>query len=191
MASLCHYIVRGARAVVHAIEDLLDDIADDTLVQRGLEADLGLPQGALDRKKVKPPPITGVEEYVKAVDADAEKLAVAIDSIKAYAKFWTDVFDAAETEDPSIVASEALYRMFEWATVDLMKFEHPNFYAWMRLLRIFTYDVRTAFEETLRARVGGGHLHARTSGRRSGRATSTSGSTRRPTSCSPTRPTRT
>ena len=25
-------------------------IADDTLVQRGLEADLGLPQGALDRK---------------------------------------------------------------------------------------------------------------------------------------------
>ena len=58
------------------------------------------------------------------------------------------MFDAAETEDPSIVASEALYRLFEWATVDLMKFEHPNFYAWMRLLRIIGYDVRTAFEET-------------------------------------------
>jgi hypothetical protein len=145
---LCHLIVRGARAVINAIEDLLDEIADDTLVQRGLEADLGLPQGSLDRNGAKPPPLTGVDEYIKAVDADAEKLAVAIESIKAYAKFWTDVFEAAEAEDPDVVASEALYRMFEWATVDLMKFEHPRFYAWMRLLRIFSFDVRTSFEET-------------------------------------------
>src|SRR5262245_3744300 len=112
MAHLCHYLVRAARAVANAIEDTLDEIADDTLVQRGLEADLGLPPGSLDRKKVKPPPLTGVDEYIKAVDADAEKLAVALESIKAYAKFWTDVFDAAKTEDPEIVASEALYRMF-------------------------------------------------------------------------------
>src|SRR4029079_14988054 len=149
MAHLCHYIVRAALAVVHAIEDLLDDIADDTLVQRGLEADLGLPEGSLDRKKLPPPPSTDpIQQYVTAVDADAEKLAVAIDSIKAYAKFWTDVFDAAETEDPSVVASEALYRLFEYATVDLMKFEHPSAYAVLRLLRVFTYDVRTAVTET-------------------------------------------
>ena len=56
MASCCHYLLRAARAVVHVIEDLVEAItdevnaiADDTLVQRGLEADLGLPPGALDR----------------------------------------------------------------------------------------------------------------------------------------------
>ena len=42
---------RRAAPSIDAIEDLLDAIADDTLVQRGLEADLGLPQGALDRVK--------------------------------------------------------------------------------------------------------------------------------------------
>ena len=30
-----------------------------------------------------------------------------------------------------------------------MKFENPNLYAWMRLLKVFTFDVRTSFEETL------------------------------------------
>src|SRR6478735_12674293 len=150
MAHLCHYIVRAALAVVHAIDDLLNDIADDTLVQRGLEADLGLPQGSLDRNRAKPPPLTGVDEYIKAVDADAEKLAVALDAIAAYAKFWANLFETATAEnpDPEIIASEALYRMFEWATTDLMKFEHPRFYAWMRLFRIVSFDVRTSFEET-------------------------------------------
>jgi Family of unknown function (DUF6603) len=86
---------------------------------------------------------------VRLVDPNAEKLAVAIDEIKAYAKFWTDVFSAAEeTEDIEVVASEALYRLFQWVTTDLMKYEHPNAYAWLRLARVVGYDVRTAFEET-------------------------------------------
>jgi hypothetical protein len=42
VAHLCHYLVRAGKAVIDAVEDLLDAIADDTLVQRGLEADLGL-----------------------------------------------------------------------------------------------------------------------------------------------------
>ena len=40
----------------------------------------------------------------------------ALESIKAYAKFWTTVFDAAKTEDSSIVVDELLYRLFEYAT---------------------------------------------------------------------------
>src|SRR5262245_41731818 len=150
MDHLCHYIVRAALFVVHRVENLLDEIADDTLVQRGLEADLGLPEGTLDRKKLKsaPPPTTAIEQYVHDVDADAEKLAVAVDNIKAYAKFWTDVFDAAETEPGSVVASEALYRLFQYATTDLIKFEHPSAYAVLRLLRVIGYDTLTAFDET-------------------------------------------
>jgi hypothetical protein len=153
VASLLNYFVRGARAVVHAIEDLLDDIADDTFVQRGLEADLGLPQGALDRKKVKPPPITrrGVRQ---AVDADAEKLR-SQSTRSRRTRVLTDVFDAAETEDPSIVASEALYRMFEWATVDLMKFEHRTSTRDAAAADL-TYDVRTRGSRRRCARIGRG-----------------------------------
>jgi hypothetical protein len=83
------------RKIVDKIEELIDDIADDTLVQRALEADLGLPAGTLDKGKLKRPVITGIDEYLNAVDPDPEKLKVAFDAIKAYAKFWTTVFDAA------------------------------------------------------------------------------------------------
>ncbi len=93
--------------------------------------------------------MSGIDEYISAVDPDAEKLKVAFDSIKAYAKFWTTVFDAAKTEDPSIVVDELVYRLFEYATVELMKFEHPRGYAWMRLLGVIQYDVRTSLEEAL------------------------------------------
>ena len=138
-----------ARKLIDAIEGLMDAIADDTLVQRGLEADLGLPPGSLDKAKVARPDMSGIDEYISAVDPDAEKLKVAFDSIAAYARFWTTVFDAAKTEDPSIVVDELVYRLFEYATVELLKFEHPRGYAWMRLLGVIQYDVRTALEETL------------------------------------------
>ena len=125
-------------------------------MQRALEADLGLPPGALDRvKQVKRPDLTGIEDYVQAVDADAEKLAVALDTIKAYFKFWTDVFDATQTDDPSIVVDEALYRLFQFTTLDLIKLEHPRFYAWMRLIGIVTVDVRLTLEETFAPEVPG------------------------------------
>jgi hypothetical protein len=152
---LVELLVCLARKLIDKIEGLLDDIADDTLVQRGLEADLGLPEGALDNAKVKRPELTGIDEYINAVDADAEKLKVALESIKTYAKFWTTVFDAAKTEDPSIVADELVYRLFEYATVELMKFEHPSGYAFMRLLGVIQGDLRTTFEETLAPEVPG------------------------------------
>ena len=104
--------VTGVEGVTHCNVgfDVLSD-QEKGVLQRKLGRPGGLPEGSLNRAKLKPPPpLTPIEEYVQAVDADAEKLAVAIDSIKAYAKFWTDVFDAAETEDGSVVASEALYR---------------------------------------------------------------------------------
>ena len=191
MYPLVELLVCIARKLIDAIEGLLDAIADDTLVQRGLEADLGLPEGALDNAKVKRPELTGIDEYINAVDPDAEKLKVALDSIKAYAKFWTTVFDAAKTEDPSIVVDELVYRLFEYATVDLIKFEHPTGYAVMRMLGVFQADVRHDLRGDARARGAGEHLHAASTGRRCRRpsrgATTTSASTRRRTSCSRTR----
>src|SRR5262249_17224762 len=79
------------------------------------------------------------------------------DSIKAYVQFWEDVFDAADSSGGSVAADEALYRLFQWATVELMKFEEPGIYALMRLLGVFTYDVRTAIEETF-APEGAGNI---------------------------------
>ena len=191
MAHLCHYLVRAGSAVINALEDLLDAIADDTLVQRGLEADLGLKQGALDRvkdkDKAKRPPLTGIDDYIDDVDADAEKLAVAIDSIKAYAKFWTTCSTRRRRRTRTIVVEEALYRLFEYATVDLMKFEHPNAYAWMRLLRVFVLRRAHRVRGDVRARGPRRASSAASTGRRRSRATSTSGSTRRPTSSAATR----
>ena len=89
MYPLVELLVCIARKLIDAIEGLLDAISDDTLVQRGLEADLGLPEGALDNAKVKRPELTGIDEYINAVDPDAEKLKVALDSIKAYGA-WLD-----------------------------------------------------------------------------------------------------
>jgi hypothetical protein len=154
VAHLCHYLVRAGRAVIRGIEGLLEDIADDTLVQRGLEADLGLPPGALDRvkdkdkNKDKKPDLTGIEDYIDDVDADAEKLALALEGIAAYAKFWLSVFEAAREEDASILVDEALYRLYQSATVELLKYEQPGLYAFARLVGVIGYDVRTAVEET-------------------------------------------
>ena len=190
MYPLVELLVCIARKLIDAIEGLLDAIADDTLVQRGLEADLGLPEGALDNAKVKRPELTGIDEYINAVDPDAEKLKVALDSIKAYAKFWTTVFDAAKTEDPSIVVDELVYRLFEYATVDLIKFEHPTGYAVMRMLGVFQADVRTTFEETLAPEVPANIFtreYWKAMPPASRGATTTSASTRRRISCSRTR----
>ena len=97
MGTFFRFFVRIAHKIVDKIEELIDDIGDDELVQRGLEADLGLPVGALDKGKLKRPPTTGIDEYLNAVDPDPEKLAAAFEAIKAYAAFWTTVFDAAKT----------------------------------------------------------------------------------------------
>jgi hypothetical protein len=153
VTSIFHFFVRVGRKIVDKIEGLVDSIADDTLVQRGLEADLGLPPGALDRAKAARPDVSGIDEYINAVDADAEKLKAAFDSIKAYANFWTTVFDAASTEDPEIVVDEALYRLFQWATVDLMKFENPGFYAFMRMIGAIRYEGFATAEETFAPQV--------------------------------------
>src|SRR6185436_18565369 len=135
-------------------EELIEDIGDDELVQRGLEADLGLPVGALDKGKLNRPPTTGIDEYINAVDPDPEKLAAAFEAIKTYMKFWTTVFEAAQTEDPSVVASEALYRLFQFAAVEHMKFEHPSFYATMRLIGAVQQNLLVTVEESFAPEVG-------------------------------------
>ena len=56
--------------------------------------------------------------------------------------------DAAKTNDPSIIVDETLYRFFQFMTVDLIKFEHPRLYAWMRLLGAINADARLTLEET-------------------------------------------
>ena len=154
MGTFFRFIVRIAHKVVDKLEELVEDIGDDELVQRGLEADLGLPVGALDRGKLNRPPTTGIDEYINAVDPDPEKLAAAFEAIKAYMKFWTTVFEAAETEDPSVVASEALYRFLQFAAVEHMKFEHPSFYAAMRLVGAVQQDVLVTVEESFAPEVG-------------------------------------
>lgn len=141
-------IVRFARKVFDRIENLVERVSDDPLVQRALEADLGLEPGALDKvNEGKRPELNGIDEYVNDVSASAEKLKLTVEGIRAYVKFWTSIFDAAETEDPTLVADELLYRLFQLATVDLVKYNHPTGYAVMRLLGAIKQDVLVSAEE--------------------------------------------
>jgi hypothetical protein len=145
--SCCRAIVRFARKVFDRIEDLAFRASDDPLVQRALEADLGLPPGALDRAKVgKRPELTGIDEYINDVDANAEKLTLTVDAIKAYVKFWTSLFELADEEDPQF-GEEILYRLFQLTTVELMKFDHPTAYAVMRFLGGIKQDILPTAEE--------------------------------------------
>lgn len=147
--SVIKFFVRIGKKIVHKIENILDDIAEDALVARGLEADLGLPAGTLEKAtKTERPDLSGIDAYLEAIDADEEKRNAAIDSLKAYAKFVTTIFDAAKTEDPSIVVDETLYRFFQVLTVDLVKYDNPRLYAWMRLIGAIKVDAVLTIEET-------------------------------------------
>src|SRR5215217_913776 len=147
--SIIKFFVRIGKKIVHKIEDILDDIAEDALVARGIEADLGLPAGTLEKAtKTERPELSGIDAYLEAIDADEEKRDAAIESLKAYAKFATTIFDAAKTEDPSIVVDETLYRFFQFMTVDLIKYDSPRLYAWMRLIGAINADARLTIEET-------------------------------------------
>ncbi len=145
--SAFNLLVRLVRKIIDEIEKLVKAISDDPLVQRALEADLGLPPGSLDKAKEKRPDASGIEQYVSAVDPDAEKLAVTFEFIKAYFKFWTDVFKAAQAEDSSLVVEVLLYRLVELTTVNLVKFDHPTAYYVMRFIGVITQDVRVSVEE--------------------------------------------
>ena len=149
MANPVRALVRFGRKVFDRIERTVDRVADDPLVQRALESDLGLPPGALDKAKAKRPELTGIDTYVNAADPHAEQLKLAFDGIKAYVKFWTTVFDAAKTEDPAVVVDEALYRLLQTATVDVVRFDYPTAYAVMRLLRVIEQDIRLTAEDLL------------------------------------------
>jgi hypothetical protein len=147
--SVIKFFVRIGKKIVHKIEDILDDIAEDNLVARGLEADLGLPAGTLEQAtKTGRPDLSGIDAYLEAIDADDEKRDVAIESLKAYAKFVKTIFDAAKTNDPSILVDETLYRFFQVVTVDLVKYDSPRVYAWMRLIGAINADARLTLEET-------------------------------------------
>src|SRR4051794_20518158 len=120
--SVIRFFVRIGKRIVNKIENTLDQIAEDGLVARGLEADLGLPAGTLDKAtKVERPDLTGIEAYLDAIDADDEKRDAAIAALKAYFKFITTFIDAAKTDDPSIIVDETLYAFFQFMTVDLIK----------------------------------------------------------------------
>jgi hypothetical protein len=147
--SILKFFVRIGKKIVHKIEDILDTIAEDNLVARGLEADLGLPAGTLEKAtKTERPDLSGIDAYLEAIDADEEKRDAAIESLKAYAKFVTTIFDAAKTEDPSILVDEMLYRFLQVMTVDLVKYDNPRLYAWMRLIGAINTDARLTIEET-------------------------------------------
>jgi hypothetical protein len=147
--SILKFFVRIGKTIVHKIEDILDDIAEDNLVARGIEADLGLPAGTLEQAtKIDRPDLSGIDAYLNAIDADDEKRDVAIEALKAYAKFVTTIFDAAKTNDPSIVIDEMLYRFFQVMAVDLVKYDSPRLYAWMRLIGAINSDGRLTIEET-------------------------------------------
>jgi hypothetical protein len=137
MADPIKGLLRFGRAVFDRIEETMKRVADDPAVQAALEADLGLPPGSLDAAKEERQPLTGIEEYIEEANPSAAQLEVAFDAIQSYVRFWTTVFKAAKTEDPSVVVDEVLYRLLETTTVDLVRMEYPTFYAVMRLLRVF------------------------------------------------------
>jgi hypothetical protein len=75
VASFDKALLRLARAVFDRIEELLHLIGDDPLVQRALEADLGLPPGALDPGEARPD-LGGISDYLDDVEPSHEKLLV-------------------------------------------------------------------------------------------------------------------
>src|SRR5262249_60503150 len=93
--------------------DFMISIGEDPLVLAALEADLGLPPGTFKDKDPKsfPDPGPDIRAYISAIDPTAEQLKTTFEAIRRYFKFWTDLFEAAQTEDPSIVANELLYRL--------------------------------------------------------------------------------
>jgi hypothetical protein len=153
MADPIKGLLRFGRAVFDRIEETMKRVADDPAVQAALEADLGLPPGSLDAAKEERQPLTGIEEYIEEANPSAAQLEVAFDAIQSYVRFWTTVFKAAKTEDPSVVVDEVLYRLLETTTVDLVRMEYPTFYAVMRLLRVFEHDVRLVAEDLVNPEV--------------------------------------
>ena len=149
--------------IIHRIEDLVEVIADEAkvigdepLVRAALEADLGLPPDSLKNLKVDQlPDVTPeIRAYLKAASPSGEDLKTTFEAIAAYFKFWTELFKAAETEDPSIVADELLYRLVQTTTTDLIKFEYPTVYALMRFFGVIEQDMRLAVEEVFAPEVG-------------------------------------
>lgn len=149
MDGIFKIILRFGRRVFDRIERTVEEISDDPLLRSALEADLGLPPGTLNKPeaKAKRPELTGIDQYINAADPKFEQIKVTFDAIKTYVKFWTTIFDAAKTEDPSIVADELLYRLLQTTTVDLIKFDYPTAYAVMRLVGAIEQDTRLALEE--------------------------------------------
>lgn len=147
MGGVLKALLRFGRLVLDRIETLVEQVSDDPLVQRGLEADLGLPPGALDKAKAKRPELSGIDEYINDVNPSVEKILVAFDAIDAYVGFWRNVFQAARTEDSSLVVDELVYRLFQITTVELIKFDYPRLYAWMRFLGVIQQDLRLTLEE--------------------------------------------
>jgi len=142
--------------IANRLHDLMIAIGEDPLVRAALEADLGLPPGTFKDKDPKsfPDPGPDIRAYISAIDPTAEQLKTTFEAIRRYFKFWTDIFEAARTEDPSIVADEMLYRLVQTTTAELIKFDYPTVYALMRLTGAIVQDTRLTLEEVFAPEVG-------------------------------------
>ncbi len=160
-----------AGRVFDTIEELIADVIDDPQLQAALEADLGLPPGALDAVKTTFPPAHDADRRVRRLgQADRERGARGGDrGRQGLLRFWTTIFDAAKTEDPSVVGRRGALPAARDATVDLVKFEYPTLYAWMRLLGVLRQDLRLTVEEAFApevpASIFSGDYYARLEGR--------------------------
>ena len=139
--------LRFWRHIYDRLEGLAEDISNDPLVQRALEADFGLPPGALDKAKTKRPDTSGIDQYINDANPSMEKLVLTFEAMESYVKFWKGVFDAAKQEDSSIVVDEMVIRLFQVTTVDLLKYDYPFVYALMRLLGAIYQNVLLSAEE--------------------------------------------
>lgn len=81
MGGVLKPVIRFGRRVFDRLERTLEEIADDPQLQTALEADLGLPPGALDKAKVTHPD-PALQQYLSAADPKAEQLKVTFDAIK-------------------------------------------------------------------------------------------------------------
>ena len=143
------FAVRAARRVLAELEQLAEDISEDPQIQAALESELGLPPGSFDdvdpdQQRIA---LDGIDAYLNSVEPTTEQIKIAIDGMASYMRFWTTIFDAAKTEDPAIVVDEALYRLLQTASVDVLKFDYPWFYAWMRLIGAIEQDLRLTVED--------------------------------------------
>jgi hypothetical protein len=149
-----NFLQRMLVKLCEVISFLEDQLGGDSQFRQAFLSELGLPLNTLENAQLPEGPCKEkILPYLQAKDPDLQAFLSVAEDIERYLDNWIGVIRAAlqsaDMNDSRAVIDEIVYRLFELATLNHLKYRYFGWYWWLRFFGFIYYETRVQLLERI------------------------------------------